>query len=295
MGQAADRPAVGRLVEMRCVVKAVSFLLATATIASSNMLSGCSSISRSWPNPSPCTSAACADVMIVIDVSRSTTDPWPEQTALPRPASILDSEIQAARRLVDAIASKDVAVGVIAFSGGAPDSGWRNPRGADKPAWTEVPLTDDFSNVRRSILDIQRQGANGFSHTAAAVDQGTIELLGFRGARSVPREGARAAIVVLTDGVPTLPYDPDDGPNFAADNIRTLLRALDRARRGLIEIYLVGIGPDATMLRHVEDAVLATNGMLTLVLSEAELLPAVDGVARRLSTQNAPIPMKQSK
>ena len=245
----------------------------------------CASTPKPWVSSLVCGKAECVDVFVSLDVSLSANDPWPKSGTDLGEASptFRDSEIRAIRTFMDTLESDRIAVGLGAFSGAIPNSRWRNPKGKSAPAWTEEPLSNDFARLDRSLAKIRRESADedggGLSYLAAGVDLGTIELLGLRGAESAPRLDPWPAMVVFTDNLPTLPY----GPDYIADNLRAVHRALARASRAGIECYLFALGPDAKQLEQLADDVAATGGRFVYVEDLEELDSIVVQVAEHLS------------
>src|SRR5262245_54897526 len=116
-------------------------------------------------------------IVLVLDVSKSTIDPWEPSVGSQKPSSFLLHEVQGAREFLAAVDREWSAVGLVAFSGGVPNSDWRNPLGEASPAWTEAPLTSNFDGLDRTLSELEHRAPDGSTHLAAAVDQGTIELL----------------------------------------------------------------------------------------------------------------------
>ena len=156
--------------------------------------------------------------------------------------SILAAEVAAALRFVENLDPRATRVAVVTFAGEPPSQGGGVVLGRRRaPAVTEVELTEDYARVRQALAAVLRRGPEGATHMAAGVDQATIELMGLVGALSQPRRNAEKIVLFLTDGQPTLPYEP----TFMADNVRAVLRAADRARRAGIRIHSFALGPEA--------------------------------------------------
>src|SRR5262245_41122415 len=141
------------------------------------------------------------DVMIVLDVSKSTTAASgvdvdgdgvvgvdPEMELLPPGAyppdvrntdpgdSILHAEVAAAHALVRSLDPRRVKLGLVTFSGEVdPMSGERrNPSQQD--AWLEVPLTSDTARVLQAVDAVLARGAFGATDFAAGIRLGVREL-----------------------------------------------------------------------------------------------------------------------
>jgi hypothetical protein len=92
-------------------------------------------------------------------------------------------------------------------------------------------------------------------------------------------------MVVFTEGVPILP----DGPGYEKENLRTVRRALARARRAGIECHLLALGPDAEAIASLDDDVKGTGGTLIHVRDPEQLEPEIHRLARLLSPRR-PLP-----
>jgi von Willebrand factor type A domain len=153
--------------------------------------------------------------------------------------SILAAEVAAARQVLRGLDPRNTRIAVVAFAGDPSPSGGGSR--ARRAAHTLEPLTRKYARIQRALDDLLQREPEGSTHMAAGVDQAIIELLGLRGAASRPDARAEKIVFFFTDGQPTLPY----GPEMEADNVRAVLRAADRARRGGIRIHAFAIGPDA--------------------------------------------------
>ncbi len=238
------------------------------------------------------------DVVLVIDTSRSTIDPTgadingngvigePRLGALGSffdagstdPGdSILAAEVAAARQLLRGLDPRSTRVSVVTFAGDPPGArGGFIMHRRRAAAITLEPLTSDFARIERALLSVLMTEPEGSTHMAAGVDQATIELVGLRGARSTSDPDSEKVVFFFTDGQPTLPY----GPGFEADNVRAVLRAADRSRRGEIRIHSFAIGPHALdgPIAPVEMAA-RTNGYFTPVRHPGDLVDVVEQVS----------------
>ena len=169
------------------------------------------------------------DVMLVIDTSGSTrvpasvavdvtgTGPGPFDTLRGGGPSILDVEVTAAMRFVEAADSASTRIGVITFS----ESGMMSRPGN---AWVDQPLTSEFGAVRAALERIGRTRPNGGTDMVAGMRLAIRELRGLSGAVSAPREASKV-VLFMTDGFPTLPF-----PNPVALDERNVNATLDTAR-----------------------------------------------------------------
>jgi len=179
------------------------------------------------------------DVVFVIDTSGSTADAsglaqkssWLSHlpgVQVSRADSVLGAEVAAIESLLDGFDPRTTRVGLVSFAGG------------DYPntnAWVEAPLTSDFRKLRSALADRLLVDPEGGTDLAAGLLRGAIELLGTRSAESQPRAHATRHMVVLTDGMPTL---PESGPVEKA-----IRAARSLAKRG-ITVHVFAIGREAT-------------------------------------------------
>ena len=206
---------------------------------------------------------AIFDVMLVVDVSGSTLYPSgidvdgdgvlgvQEEALIPGlpgtkntdpEDSILGAEILAAVRLLGALDPARVRVGVVSFSGFV-DPGSGKLRADQPSALMEQPLTDDYEAVSRALQAVQLRGSSGGTDMQAGLKTAIRELAGLEGAVSEGRPGARRVILLLTDGLPSLPFgqvnvaDPED--------IEATIAAGQLAAEAGILINVFGLGPGA--------------------------------------------------
>jgi Mg-chelatase subunit ChlD len=211
---------------------------------------------------------AAFDVIIVIDVSGSTKvasgvdvdgdgtigfDPQfelvepgafpPEVRSSDPDDTILAAEVKAAEALLASLDPSRVRVGVLTFSGEMdPVTGLRL-KYDQRDAWLEIPLTNDFDQVRRVLPGILARGPHGGTNFAAGLRLAITELAGLSGAKSAPRADAKKVVLFLTDGLPTFPFGSgstsDDGDKEAALNAARL------AHKAGITINAYALGPNA--------------------------------------------------
>jgi hypothetical protein len=243
------------------------------------------------------------DVVIAIDVSHSTRYPsgidvdedgelgfdphdelvapgtYPEDLVCSDPEdSILGAEIKAARYLVDVLGASRTRVGVVAFSGAVdPATGTRVSRD-QQDAWVEIPLTNDFDAVFRTLDEIQKKGPHGATNYAAAVQLSVVELAGLPGAKSEKRSGAKKVVLFLTDGVPTFPF----GKGIVADaeDTEVAINAARLARKAGITIntYALGRHALAKPVAVIEMARL-TVGTYTPVRNPGDIVSFLQGIS----------------
>jgi hypothetical protein len=191
--------------------------------------------------------------------------------------SILAAEVAAAGRLIDRFDPRNVRVGVVTFSGAAqPEPGVIViGGGGDLPsALTDSPLSSNFDDARRALAYVLARGPAGNTHMAAGLDQATVELLGLRGSLSEPDSKTQKVVVFLTDGLPTLPT------GFPSYDVRSCIRAADRARRAGVKVHTFAIGPEALQgpVAVVEMA-RRTGGAFTPVRDPGAIVSMIEGVS----------------
>jgi len=154
--------------------------------------------------------------------------------------SVLAAEVAAARHFIAHLDPRSTRVCLITFSGEPPSEGFfAGP--APSSAITEVALTTQYKDVQRALDRVLERGPRGATHMAAGVDQATIELKGLRGAFSQADPKSEKVAIFLTDGVPTLPCAPYE----EECNVRSVMRAAQRANKAGIRFFTFGIGEEA--------------------------------------------------
>jgi hypothetical protein len=150
--------------------------------------------------------------------------------------SVLAAEVAAARQFLARLDPRYTRVCLVSYAGR--DLGTDMFEQIDPDSvMTEVPLTNQYRDVERSLERVLQRGPSGATFMAGGVDQATAELLALRGSFSSPDPKAEKLVVFLTDGQPTLPRlsDPD----------AAVLRAARRANRAGIRVFTYGIGEEA--------------------------------------------------
>jgi Mg-chelatase subunit ChlD len=243
------------------------------------------------------------DVMIVLDVSRSTQsasgadvdedgeigeDPhlglfapgeFPDDVYSTDPEdTILHAEVKAANILLDGLDANRVRVGLITFSGAVdPETGTQVSR-TQFDATLQVPLTTEFGQIRGSLARVLAVGPNGATNFADGLRLATKELAGLSGATSKPRPGARPVILFLTDGVPSFPTgqatvsDPGD--------IEAAVTAARVAQAAGIRINTYAVGPDALAKpKAATEVARVTLGTYTPVVEPGAIVAALQSVS----------------
>lgn len=243
------------------------------------------------------------DVMIVLDVSRSTecasgidvngngqlgmnpqfellpAGAYPEGTCTTDAGdSILAAEVIGARKLLENLDPKRVRVGLIAFSGDVnKETGERlDPNQAD--AWLQVPLTSEYGEVQRGLDAILARGPHGATNFSAGIRLGITELAGLTGAKSAPRKGAKGVILFLTDGIPTFPIGLAE--NSDAGDTEAAIAAARLAHQAGITVNTYAVGPEAlTNPVAATEVARETLGTFTPVKKAGDIVAVLQGVS----------------
>ena len=210
------------------------------------------------------------DVVFVLDTSGSTADSsglgsrrsaWLSHLPgmrVSRADSILGAEVGAVESLLDGFDARTTRVGIVSFAGD------ENPYVPH--ATTDAPLTSNYKEIRDALAERLLVDPEGGTDLAAGLLRGAIELLGTRSAESQPRAHATKHLVVLTDGLPTLPE-------------RGAVPAARRAARSLanrnIRVHIFAIGSAAEGEgREIEPVATVTHGEYHAV-QDLENLPTL--------------------
>jgi hypothetical protein len=211
--------------------------------------------------------------------------------------SVLAAEVAAVRHFANGLDARYTRVALVTFAGnGFPQL---SPHAApvmileDDQALTELPLTTDYERLQSALDRVLVRARDGLTNLAAGVDQATRELLGLRGAYSETADPrSQKVVVLLTDGVPSLPfYDDPVRSSWAAREAGV------RAARAGIRILSYGIG-DGALAWPIALVELArvTDGTFTPVRNPSELgeifldadLAGIESVSVRNTTLDAP-------
>jgi len=243
------------------------------------------------------------DVMIVMDVSKSTEaasgadvdedgmlgeDPhlglyapgeFPDELRSTDPEdTILHAEVGAANTLLGGFDAKRVRVGLVTFSGEVNPATGRQNRPDQRDAKLQVPLTQDYAQVRAALGRVLARGPHGATNFAAGLRLATQELAGLSGASSAPRPGAKPIVLFLTDGVPSFPAglatesDPGD--------IEAAVAAARVAQSAGIRINTYAVGPDALAKpKAATEVARVTLGTYTPVLEPGAIAAALQATS----------------
>ena len=217
------------------------------------------------------------DVVFVIDTSGSTgissglgneSKSWLSRlpgVKVRRADSVLGAEVAAIESLLDGFDARVTRVGLVSFAGDL------NPY--SNHAWVDSPLTSDFQAVRNALADRLLVDPEGGTDLAAGLLRGAMELLGTRSAESQPRAHATRNLVVLTDGLPTL---PERDPAEAA------IRAARSLEKRDIRVHVFAIGREADGAgRDIEPVAEVTHGEYHAVRDLSKLAPLLAKVQFR--------------
>lgn len=150
--------------------------------------------------------------------------------------SVLAAELAAVRALLGQLTGADVRVAVVAFSGHLdPEKGTQSGP-PDQNARIVAPL-GDLAAADAALDDIARRGPSGGTDFSAAIKAARQALCG-----APARAGATRHALLLTDGVPSLPFgfatrtDPSDVS-------AAITAAHDAADCGVrIDVFAIGLG-----------------------------------------------------
>jgi len=192
------------------------------------------------------------DVMLIIDTSGSTAAPsrgvlgsigWGGigggGIRLPKPLvreSILAAEVTAALNFLAQVDGARTRLGVVTFAEAYEGTGTAN-------ALVVQPLTFDQRAVRSALLRVLARGSDGGTDMAAGLRLAVRELLGLQGAASPPRPEARKVGLLLTDGVPSLPFG--GGHEMEPGDLDITLNAARVAAKGGILVHTFCLGAEA--------------------------------------------------
>ena len=239
------------------------------------------------------------DIMVVLDVSGSTRYPsgidvdgdgeigetqsgllqaMPDTINTDPGDSVLAAEVAAAKALVGGLDSTRVRVGVVSFAGEIDPSTGRRRSAAQADAFLEQALTTDYARVHRALDAVLLRGSSGGTNMEAGIKMAVRELAGLSGSVSKPKRSSKKAILLLTDGKPSLPFgrgnveDPEDD--------EAVIDAARLARAGGILINAYGLGPGA-----IDYPVAATEmakvsgGVYTPVRRPGDIVTVLSGVS----------------
>jgi hypothetical protein len=246
---------------------------------------------------------AAYDVMIVIDVSKSTELPsgvdvdgdgvfgvnptlellpqgsFPEGTVNTDPGgSVFEAELVAARALIESLDPSRVRIGVVSFSGDVDPASGRRRSESQQDAAVEAPLASGPAAALAALEAVRARGPHGATNFAAGLRLAITELSGLTGAQSAARTDAKKVILFLTDGVPSLPFGRGDETD--PGDVDAALAAARLADTAGIKINVYAIGPGALGDPKAATGVAkATRGAYTAVRNPGDIIAVLQGVS----------------
>ncbi len=178
------------------------------------------------------------DVVVIVDISGSTAyasgadvdgdgrvgrvsrrnDRWrsvnPARLSSDDGDTVLAAETLATQRLIERLNPRSTRVGVIAFA---------------NTARIDAPLGSNRERLKQSLDRLSESFGSGMTNMAEAIDLATVALLA---ARLGDEPDRTQSIILLSDGYPTTPKDPEDAAYEAAH----------RAARSGIRIHTFALG-----------------------------------------------------
>lgn len=225
------------------------------------------------------------DLMLLLDTSGSTSDPSgadidgngiigrAEKSRLfgrRRPDnsdpgdSILAAEVAASEQLLGRLAPETTRVGVIVFSG----------RDDGKNASLEQPLTREYDLVRATLQRVLRAGPTGGTDMSAGIRLAVRELAALQGHASEPDPDSAKVCLLLTDGVPTLPFTTAENPD--PRNVEATVNAARVAAKAGITIHTFGLGEEALSAPQAATEVpRVTGGRYTAIRTPGDVVEII--------------------
>ena len=192
--------------------------------------------------------------------------------------SILAAEIAGARRLLDQLDPERVRVGVVSFSGEIDPATGRRRSFEQADSLLEHPLSSNFESVAQALEAVRLRGPHGGTNMEAGVKHALREVAGLVGAQSVPRNGAKKVILLMTDGKPSLPFGRADVED--PEDVEAAVAAAELAKSAGITINVFGLGPNAIDYPQAATAVArATAGLYTPVRRPGDIVSLLSGVS----------------
>ncbi|MEE8312805.1 MAG: vWA domain-containing protein [Myxococcota bacterium] len=192
--------------------------------------------------------------------------------------SILAAEVAGAIRLLDQLDPERVRVGVVSFSGEIDPATGRRRSFDQVDSLLEHPLSSNFESVEQALEAVRLRGPHGGTNMEAGVKHALREVAGLGGAQSVPRNGAKKIILLMTDGKPSLPFGRADVED--PEDVAAVVAAAELARSAGITINVFGLGPNAIDYPQAATAVAgATAGLYTPVRRPGDIVSLLSGVS----------------
>ena len=233
--------------------------------------------------------SANVDIFLVIDISGSTAmyagaqlpdaDQPPDSSGFPTPQisiggmslgnppprnprnSVLAAEVAAARRLLLQLNAETTRIGVLTFG---------------ENAKLLQPLTHDFEQVRRVLVEILRAGASGGTNMVEGIRMGITELMGL--GSSQRRTDAVKVQFLLTDGFPSLPIG--GGKRAAPEDTDLAINAARLAGKAGIKVHVFALGDEALSYpRAAVGIAKESGGTYTPVVRPVDVLAVLENIS----------------
>jgi hypothetical protein len=229
--------------------------------------------------------AGYVDIFLILDVSGSTAQyaevDFPEftelenvylypgrrniQSGLSGPLnkrnSTLAAEIVAARRLLSQLNSETTRVGVVTFG---------------EEVWLRQPLTHDFAQVREALGLVYKRGSSGGTNMVDGIRLAIQELTG-RGESEKYLDSLKT-LILLTDGIPTLPTGNGRSRSRADEDLA--LSAGAEAGKAGVKIHVFGLGKRAVSYPRLSVGIAKhSGGTYTPVSRPGDVFAVLDKVS----------------
>jgi hypothetical protein len=201
--------------------------------------------------------------------------------------SVLAAEARAVVALLSRMGCPETRLALIAYGGDV------DPRTPD--ASIIVPPTADTNEVDSGLERLLLAGPNGLTNIAAALEA-AHEL--FLAPTNELTDERRAHVLLLSDGLPTLPHLGDKQANA-----RAALVGADRLAKAGVRIHTVAVGTEATddpkvlrELAHVGGGAFVSArepASLPIVLDSLEFAGVADVAIRNATTGSAPASIRR--
>jgi Mg-chelatase subunit ChlD len=191
--------------------------------------------------------------------------------------SIVAAEVRAGLALLDDLDPARIRVGVVAFSGALDPSAAAQDPSSSVDARLEQPLTHDFPVVRATLDALAQRLPAGGTNIAHGLRLAIRELQARGDSASSPRAQARKVALLLTDGLPSLPFgdiDISDPQDIQA----ALAAAREAALAGIqVNVFALGISALAEPFAATEVA-RVTGGIFHGVRRPGDIVSIFSGV-----------------
>ena len=192
--------------------------------------------------------------------------------------TILSAEIRAAQGLLERLDPRRVRIGVLTFGGEVNPVTAMRVAPDQEDARLALPLTNDFAAVQRALAEILVLGPHGATNFSAGILLAVKELAALSGARSAPRADAKRVVLLLTDGLPTLPVGRGDRVDPGDEE--AALSAARLAESAGVSVNTYAIGPEALKYPRVTTEIArVTGGTYTPVQNPDDVMVLLAGTS----------------